>query len=386
MNDDAKPPAAGLLADVTVVEISTLIAGPGCARYFADYGARVVKVERPGPGDTLRRVGERDPADEVALFFKLHNRGKVGVRLDLKSDEGCHQLLKLIDQADVLIENLRPGTLERMRLGPDVLFARAPHLVLTRISAFGQDGPYSARPGFATLAEAMSGFAYLNGEPDGPPILPPVAVTDEVTALVAFSASLVALHAGGGQVVDVNLLESMMGIMGPTIPAAALLGTNQQRLGSGLPYSVPRGVYQTLDGQYVAISASSDGVARRIFEVVGLGDDPELMTSAGRIAHREKVDSGVGRWVSERPLTEVLQVLQRADAAVAPIMSPTDLVNDRHVVARGAVVEVGGIPMQGPVARFSSGMSPLRGPFVETSSADEALAMLEVRPDSAGRA
>lgn len=386
MNDSPKPAPAGLLSDVTVVEISTLIAGPGCARYFADFGARVVKVERPGPGDTLRRVGERDPADEVALFFKLHNRGKTGIRLDIKSDEGREQLLKLVDRADVVIENLRPGTLERMRLGPDVLFAHTPQLVLTRISAFGQDGPYAARPGFATLAEAMSGFAYLNGEKDGPPILPPVAVTDEVTALVAFSSTLIALHAGGGQVVDVNLLESMMSIMGPTIPAATLLGTNQQRLGSGLPYSVPRGVYETLDRQHVAISASSDGVARRIFDVVGLGDDPDVMTSAGRIAHREKVDQAVGRWVAERPLTEVLQVLEEADAAVAPIMAPTDLVHDRHVIARGALADVGGIPMQGRIARFSSGMGPLGGPFVETTSVEEALAALDAKPSSDGPA
>lgn len=379
MHEDSNPRRTGLLSDLTVVEMSTLIAGPGCARYFADFGARVIKIERPGDGDTLRRVGDRDPVDGVALFFKLHNRGKVGIQLDVKSDVGRRQLLDLVERADVFVENLRPGTLERLQLGPEILRERNPKLVMTRISAFGQDGPYASRPGFATLAEAMSGFAYLNGDPDGPPILPPVAITDEVTALTAFSASLIALHAGGGQVVDVNLLESMMGIMGPTIPTAALLGVNQQRLGSGLPYSVPRGVFETQDGQYVSISGSSDSVARRILQVVGLGDDPDVATSAGRIAHRDRVHGAVASWVASRPLEDVLTVLEKADAAVAPIMSPTELVSDPHVAARGALEPVGGIPMQGRIARFSAGNPPLSGPFVEKGSVEEALATLDAR-------
>lgn len=364
-----------LLSDLLVIDLSTLIAGPGCARYFADFGARVIKVERPGAGDPARRIGDRDH-DDVALLFKLLNRGKVSVRLDLKSDSGREDVLRLVERADVVVENLRPGTLERLGLGPDVLTQRNPRLVLTRISAFGQDGPYAKRPGFATIAEAMSGFAHLNGEVDGPPMLPPIALTDEVTALVAFGQSLVGLHTGRGQVIDVNLLESMMSLMGPAVLSAAAFGVDQERFGSGLPYSVPRGVFKTLDAKYVAVSGTSDGVAKRILDVVGLGEEASVATADGRIAHRERVHQAVAHWIGNRPQSEVIKILDAADAAVAPIMSPVELVRNEHVVARGALEEVGGLPMPGRVARFDAGMPPLRGPQVDADSVTAALELL----------
>src|SRR4051794_12150932 len=243
----------GPLADLRVIDCATLIAAPGCARYLADFGADVIKVERPGHGDGSRGLGWRDPRDGVTLFWKLVSRNKRTVELDLKTDEGRAAMLDLCAGANVLVENFRPGTLERLGLGPDALLARNPKLVITRVSGFGQTGPYAQRPGFATLAEAMSGFAAINGEPDGPPLLPPVALTDEITAMAAAFATMVAVHSGVGQVVDVNLLESLFQIMGPLISAYEVLGYQQPRLGSGIPYSVPRGTYRCGDGAWVAV-------------------------------------------------------------------------------------------------------------------------------------
>ncbi len=212
--DDDGSRRAGPLAGLRVVDMSTVLAGPNCARYLADFGADVIKVERPG-GDGLRNMAWLDPRDGVGLWWKLVNRNKRTVVLDVKDEADRDVLLGLLDEADVFVENSRPGTLERLGLGPDVLLARNASLVITRVSGFGQDGPYASRPGFATIAEAMSGLASLSGEPDGQPLLPPIALTDEVTGLAAAFATMVALHSGVGQVVDVNLLETMFQLMGP---------------------------------------------------------------------------------------------------------------------------------------------------------------------------
>jgi crotonobetainyl-CoA:carnitine CoA-transferase CaiB-like acyl-CoA transferase len=345
---------AGPLGDLRVVDCSTVVAGPGCARYLADFGADVVKVERPDGGDTTRVMGWRDPRDDVALWWKLAGRGKRTVVLDLKSAAGLDAMLGLLEDADVLVENFRPGTLERLGLGPDVLLARNPRLVITRVSGFGQDGPYAARPGFATLAEAMSGFAAVNGEPDGAPLLPPIALTDEVTALSAAFATLVAVHSGVGQVVDVNLLESLFQLMGPLISAHHLLGYVQPRLGSGIPYSVPRGTYRTADGAWVAVSTSAESVAGRVMALLGVGDDPRFATFAGRVEHRDEIEALVTAWVGARSLEEVLAGFDAVEAAIAPVLTMADIATDPHYLARGSVVEVDGVPMQGLIARLSA--------------------------------
>lgn len=350
MDAEAGP---GPLADLRVIDCATVVAGPGAARHLADFGADVIKVERPGGGDGARSLGWADPADGVGLWWKLLARNKRTVVLDLKADSGRAAMLELCAGANVLVENFRPGTLERLGLGPDVLWERNPGLVVTRVTGFGQDGPYAARPGFATLAEAMSGFAGLNGEPGGAPLLPPIALTDEVTALAAAFATLVALRSGVGQVVDVNLLESMLQLMGPLPSAAAVLGYDQPRLGSGIPYSVPRGTYRTADGRWVALSTSSEPIAARVMDLIGLGDDAALRTSAGRVAERARVDAAVSSWIGARSAAEVLDAFLRADAAIAPVLSMTEVVADPHVRERGVMVEVDGTPMPGPIARLS---------------------------------
>ena len=203
------------LSNLKVIDLSTVFAGPHCARYLADFGADVVKVERP-TGDTSRNIGWRAPDGET-LWWKLTNRGKRAITLDLRTREDLATMKRMLGEADVLVENLRPGKLEALGLVPDELFQSNPKLTITRITGFGQSGPYRNRPGFATLAEAMSGFAAMNGEADGGPLLPPIALTDELAGLGAAFATMVAVHAGGGQTVDVNLLETMMQIMGPLL-------------------------------------------------------------------------------------------------------------------------------------------------------------------------
>ncbi len=350
----------GPLADLRVIDCSTVVAGPGAARYLADYGADVIKVERPDGGDTTRRLGWRDPRDDLSLWWKMVGRGKRAIVLDLKTHEGLETMLRLCDSAQVLVENFRPGVLERLGLGPDVLLARNPGLVITRVSGFGQDGPYARRPGFATLAEAMSGFAAINGEPDGAPLLPPIALTDEVTALVGAFATMVAVHSGRGQVVDVSLLESLFQLMGPLPSAYHLFGYEQPRMGSGIPYTVPRGTYRTSDARWVAISTSAESVAGRVMSLIGVGHDPRFASFEGRVANRDELEAMVAAWIGARTLDEVLQAFDVVEAAIAPVMTMADIAKDPHYAAREAVVDVEGVHMQGLVARLSATPGAIR--------------------------
>jgi crotonobetainyl-CoA:carnitine CoA-transferase CaiB-like acyl-CoA transferase len=358
-NDDAGNNSTnGPLADIRVIDLASVVAGPGAARHLGDFGADVIKVERPdGKGDGTRSLGWRDPTDDVTLWWKLVGRNKRTITLDLKADADKQTLLRLAATADVLIENFRPGTLERLGLGPQQLHEANPKLVITRVTGFGQTGPYAARPGFATLAEALSGFAAINGEPgdDSQPLLPPIALTDEVTALVAAFATMVALHSNKGQVVDVNLLESMLQLMGPLPAAAGRLGYDQPRLGSGIPYTVPRGTYRTKDGEWVAISTSSEPVAQRVLALVGLGDDEALATGDGRAAARHRIDEAVAAFIGERTTGDAVQAFLDADAAVAPVLKMTDVIADPHVLDRGILLDVDGdgVLQQAPVARLS---------------------------------
>ena len=267
----------------------------------------------------------------------------------------------------MLVENFRPGTLERLGLGPDVLHARKPDLVVTRVTGFGQSGPYAERPGFATIAEAMSGFAAINGEPDGQPLLPPIALTDEVTGLAAAFATMVALHSGIGQVVDVNLLETMFHLMGPLPTLYGLTGEQQPRLGAGLPYTVPRGTYRCADGRWIAVSTSSDSVAARVLELLGLTDDRRFATFAGRAEHRDELEAAMAAWCAERTADEVLAAFTAAHAAAGPVMDMADIAADPHYLARGTIVEVDGTPMQGLIARLSETPGAVRwaGPALD---------------------
>ncbi len=344
---------SGPLADLRVIDLATVIAGPGCARYLADFGADVIKVERPPSGDSVRAMGWTDPSDGRSMWWKIVGRNKRTIALDLKDVDDLAVMRRLCDAADVLVENFRPGTLERLGLAPESLHETNPRLVVTRVTGFGQTGPYRDRPGFATQAEALSGFAAINGDPDGAPLLPPIALTDEVAALVAAFATMVAVHSGVGQVVDVNLIESMLQLMGPLVPLYGVLGETQERLGAGIPYTVPRNTYLTGDGRWVAVSTSADSVARRVMELIGLGDDERFAGFAGRVAHREEIDARMAAWMTARTTDEVLAEFEEAHAAVAPVYDMADIAADPHFQVREAIVEVDGFPMPGVVARLS---------------------------------
>ena len=341
------------LSGLRVIDMSTVLAGPNCARYLADFGADVIKVERPDVGDSLRNMGWRDPEDGEGLWWRMVNRNKRNIALDLKNADDHALFLRLVDDADVLVENLRPGILERLGLGPDVLLARNPQLVITRVSGFGQTGPYANRPGFATIAEAMSGLASITGMPGGDPMLPPIALTDEVTGLVAAFATMVALWSEQGQVVDVSLLESIFQIMGPLISVYLTRGEMQERMGSLIPYTVPRGVYKCSDGKFVAMSTSSDSIAGRVMTLLGFGDDDRFSTFAGRIENRHVIDDAIEKWFAQHTQAEALAIFEEIQAAAGPVLDMHDIAHDPHYAARDAIVRVEGTPMQALVARLS---------------------------------
>lgn len=345
---------AGALSDLRVIDISTVLAGPNCARYLADFGANVIKIERPGNGDSLRNMGWRDPVDGEGLWWRIVNRNKKTISLDLKHEPDRAVFLRLLDEADVLVENFRPGTLERLGLGPDELHRRNPSLVITRISGFGQTGPYAHRPGFATIAEAMSGLASITGMPGGDPMLPPIALTDEVTGLVAAFATMVALWSEQGQVVDVSLLESMFQIMGPLITVWLTRHEMQERMGSLIPYTVPRGVYRCSDGKFVAMSTSSDSIAGRVMTLLGLDTDERFATFAGRVEHRHVIDTAIEQWFATHTQTEALAIFEEIEAAAGPVLDMRDIANDPHYRERGAIETVEGTPMQSLIAKLSA--------------------------------
>lgn len=351
---DPRPVGRGALAGLRVVDLSTVLAGPNCARYLADFGADVIKVERPDGGDSLRNMAWRDPADGEGLWWRFVNRNKRTVALDLKDPEDAAVLMRLLDEADVLVENFRPGVLERLGFAPEVLHARNPRLVVTRITGFGQSGPYAHRPGFATIAEAMSGLASVTGVPGGEPMMPPIALTDEVTGLVAAFATMVALWSETGQVVDVSLLESIFQLMGPLISVWLTRGEMQERMGSEIPYTVPRGVFRCADGKYVAMSTSSDSVAARVVRLLGFEGDPRFATFAARVDNRRAMQDAVADWFARHTQAEALGVFEEIEAAAGPVLDMSDIAADPHYAHRDSIITVEGTPMQGLVAKLSA--------------------------------
>ena len=345
--------AAGPLAGVRVVDCSTVLAGPLACQVLGDFGADVVKVEHPVGGDPLRTHGA--VKDGIGLWWSMVGRNKRTLALDLH--EGAEVFRRLVASADVLVENFRPGTLERWGLGPDVLAELNPGLVLVRVTGFGQDGPYSSRPGFGTLVEAMSGFAAITGEPDGPPTLPPFGLADAFAGLTGAIRALMGLYHrdardGGGQVVDLSLLEPLVTALGHQATAYQQLGVVQQREGNRSRNNAPRNTYRTKDDAWVAVSASATRVAERVMHLVGrpeLAAEPWFASGTARAAHDE-VDAAVADWIRERTRDEVIEAFTAAQAAIAPVYDVADLVRDEHVVAREVFVDVPH-PVLGPVTQ-----------------------------------
>ncbi|GGM62247.1 CoA transferase [Micromonospora sonchi] len=336
----------GPLHGIRVLDVSTILAGPLCCQLLGDFGADVIKIEHPVSGDSMRGHGEAK--DGVPLWWKEISRNKRTVGLNLSDPDGAALFLRLVASADVVVENFRPGTLERWGIGPERLHEVNPGLVIVRITGFGQTGPYAARPGFGTLAEAMSGFAHLTGEADGPPTLPAFGLADSICGIAASSATVMALyaraaHGASGQVVDLSLLEPIMAAVGPGPTAYDQLGVVPQRHGNRSTNNAPRNTYRTRDGRWVAVSTSAQAIAERVLRLVGrpeVIDEPWFRSGRGRAAHADLLDGYVGAWIGDRTRDEVVREFTAAGAAVAPVYDARDLIEDEHVRATEMITTV----------------------------------------------
>jgi len=337
------PRLDGPLKDVRVLDLSRLVAGNMLTLFLADFGADVIKIERDGKGDDLRNWRE---ADEP-IYWKVYGRNKRSVVLDLKSGEGLSVLKRLVRHSDVLVENFVPGGLEKMGLAPELLLELNPQLVIVRVSGWGQTGPYSRKPGFGTLVEAMSGFAYLNGYADKPPVLPPLALADMIAGIYGAAGVMTALRVaekeGKGQVVDLSLFEPIFSFISSEALKFQLVGEPTLRSGNQSSHTAPRNVYLCSDGKYVAMSGSMQSMAMRIFDTIGR---PELKThekfrdNDARVKHRDELDEIIGAFIAQRTQQENLAIFEAAGVTVGPVCSVADLVDHPYVVGREAVVSV----------------------------------------------
>jgi crotonobetainyl-CoA:carnitine CoA-transferase CaiB-like acyl-CoA transferase len=364
------PQRSGPLQDVRVLDLSRLVAGNMLSAYLADFGADVIKVERGGAGDDLRnwREGGHD------IYWKVYGRNKRSLVLDLKAEEGLEQLRKLVRRSQVFIENFVPGGLERMGLAPEQLLALNPALVIVRVSGWGQTGPFSHKPGFGTLVEAMSGFAHLNGYADRPPVLPPLALADMIAGIYGAAGVLTALRVaekeGKGQVVDLSLFEPIFSVISSEAAKYQVTGVPTLRSGNQSTHTAPRNIYRCSDGRYVAMSGSMQSMAMRIFDTIGrpeLKDDPRFATNDQRVKNRDELDTIIGRFIGGRTQQDNLALFEAAGVTVGPVCSVADLMEHPFVQGREAIVhlpdaELGTIPMHNIVPRLSQSPGGFRRP------------------------
>ncbi|XUL87499.1 CaiB/BaiF CoA transferase family protein [Streptomyces galilaeus] len=360
------------LSGLRVLDLATLFAGPLAATMLGDFGAEVIKVEHPTKPDPSR--GHGPSKDGVGLWWKLLGRNKRNITLDLSTPGGRDTLLRLAATADVIIENFRPGTLEKWDLGWAELSAVNPKLVLARVTAFGQFGPYAHRPGFGTLAEAMSGFAAITGEPDAPPTLPPFGLADSIAGLATAYAVMTALAArdrtGEGQVVDMAIIEPILTALGPQPLWYDQLGHVQPRTGNRSQNNAPRNTYRTADGSWVAVSTSAQSIAERVMRLVGRPEliaEPWFATGADRAKHADILDAAVGDWIAQRSRSEVLAAFEKAEAAVAPVQDVRDVMTDPQYQALDTITtvddpELGPLRMQNVLFRLSATPGAIRWP------------------------
>ncbi|GGA68722.1 CoA transferase [Pseudoclavibacter endophyticus] len=355
--------ATGPLAGLKVLDLGVLIAGPLVGAYLGDLGADVVKVERPG-GDPCRLTGTK--VGDVSLIWKYIGRNKRTISLDFGDDDDRETLLALVDAADVIIENFRPGTLARHGLDLPTLSKRNPSAVCVSISGFGQHGDYAQRAGFGTVAESMVGFVNVNGWPDGPPTLPPVAMADSAAAMSATIAVLAALlkreSSATGDVIDVSLLEPLFTYLTPQFLDYQFTGMEPQRHGNRLEFAAPRGAYRCGDGKWFAISGATPAGARRIFSAIGrddMNEDERYLTNTARVQHYDEIDDIIGAWAGERTRDEAIDALAATGAAVGPVYGMSDVLEDQHFAQRQVYVDlpdddVGHLKLPNVFARFTN--------------------------------
>lgn len=388
---------AGALAGVRVADLSNFLAGPMVSMFLGDFGAEVIKVERPNVGDESRLWGHR--RDGVGLYYKVINRNKKSVVADLHTPLGVEVVRRLARVSDIMVENFRPGTLERWGLGYDVLSRENPGLILVRISGFGQSGPYRERPGFGTIAEAYAGFAYTNGYPGRPPLLPGFGLADSTTGLMGAFLAMAALRArdsglAAGQVIDLAIYETLYTLLGPHVIDFDQLGIVQERCGSRLPFTAPRNTYETADGHWVAIGGSSQSVFERICRALGrpdLPEDPRFADNQARLANVDALDEELGREVAKHDRSALLELLQAAQAAASSVNSVADTFADAQIAARGNLVSVddadlGIMRMQAPLGHLSEtpGTVKSAGPGLGADSRDVLINLLGFSPSEVG--
>jgi crotonobetainyl-CoA:carnitine CoA-transferase CaiB-like acyl-CoA transferase len=363
----------GPLAGLKVIDCATVLAGPIAGMVFADFGADVVKIEHP-EGDALRKMGHSK--DGHGVWWKVTNRSKRAITLDLHDEAGKAAFLALVKDADVLIENFRTGTLEKWGLGWDVVSALNPRLVMLRVTGFGQTGPYRFRPGYGTVAEAFSGFAHITGQPDGPPTLPPFGLADGIAAYHGVFAVMFAIYerdvqgSGKGQFIDLALYEPLFSCLGAQVSTFDQLGIIQNRTGNRSSNNVPRNAYKTNDGRWVALSTASPSIARRVLNLCGgegTADDPRYATNVERVKRADEVDGMVATWIGARSLREVLDAFEKVEAAIGPIYDAAQVLEDPQYQARESVTTVadpdlGPLKMQNVFPRLSRTPGRIRFP------------------------
>ena len=377
----------GPLSGVKVVELGQLIAGPFCTRILAEFGAEVIKIEPPGDGDPLRQW--RKLHQGTSLWWFVQARNKKSVTLNLKSPEGQEIVRQLAERADIVVENFRPGTMEKWGLGFEQLAQRNPGLVMVRLSGYGQSGPYRDRPGFGAIAEAMGGLRYVTGYPDRPPVRVGISLGDAVAALYGAIGALMALHArqgngGRGQMVDVALYEAVFSLMESLLPEYDFDGFVRERSGASLPGIVPSNTYVTRDGRYVVIGANGDSIFKRLMAAIGRADlaaDPALARNDGRVQRTAELDRVIGEWCAAHDLDAVLERLEQAEVPAGKIYDVADIARDLHYRARG-MIEQGTLPdgkplqVPGVVPRLSASpggtrwLGPALGEHTESVLAD----------------
>jgi crotonobetainyl-CoA:carnitine CoA-transferase CaiB-like acyl-CoA transferase len=365
------PAAACPLDGVRVVDLSRLVAGNAVSSHLADFGAEVLKIEDPVKGDPLRAWQSQG----VSVHWKLYARNKKSVALSLREPRGSELLLDLAASSEVLIENFRPGTLEKIGLGPEVLHASNPRLVIVRVSGWGQDGPYRDRPGFGTLVESMSGYAARTGFADREPVLPPTALADMVAGLYGAFAVMVALRrveveGGAGQIIDLPLLDPLFSFIATEAPIYALTGELRERTGSRSETTSPRNVFRTKDGRYIGISASIQAMAERLFGAIGRADmvaDPRFRNNTERVRHAAGCEAPIAQFIAARTLDENMAAFSAAEVTAAPVYDIDQFLADPHVLAREIVVDMpdadtGRLTMHNVIPRLSATPGRLRRP------------------------
>jgi formyl-CoA transferase len=385
-----QPGARGALDGVRILDMSRLVAGNTLTQVLGDFGAEVIKIEPPA-GDTLRAW----QTDGVATNWKIYARNKKSLGLELRTPEARKILLNLLPSAAVFVESFRPGTLEEMGLGPDVLLAKNPKLVIVRISGWGQTGPYKRRPGFGTLVEGMSGFAAINGFADREPVLPPMYMADSYAGLYGSTAVMIALrevemNGGHGQVIDLPLLDPVFAVLGPQAANYRLTGQLKPRTGSRSTNSCPRNVYLCKDGKYVGLSASIQKMAERLFRSIGradLIDNPRYKINAERVKHAEELDAIIGAFVAQRTQAENVEFFEKAEVTIGPIYDVAQIVEDPHVIERELVADypdtdMGQFPMHHVVPRLSGTPGAIRSPAPHIGEHNRAL-LAEIGIDDA---